>query len=217
MTLTLYAHPFSSYSWKVLISLYENATPFTYRSVEEPGAMDELEKLWPFRQFPVLVDDGQAVNESSIILEHLDRFHPGPTRLIPDDPKLAEEARFMDRFFDLRIGNNQQKIIYDALSAPEDKHPKGVEDAKKNLDIAYAWLDERLAGRIWAVGDVFTLADCAGAPQLFYADWTYEIPKRFENLWTYRTRLLARPSIARCVDEARPYRGYFPLGAPDRD
>jgi glutathione S-transferase len=74
-----------------------------------------------------------------------------------------------------------------------------------------------MASREWAVNDSFSLADCAAGPSLFYADWTYRIPARFANLHAYRQRLLARPSFARAINEARPYRAYFPLGAPDRD
>ena len=85
------------------------------------------------------------------------------------------------------------------------------------LDTSYAWLDERMAGRTWAVGETFTLADCAAAPSLFYADWTHRIPEQYANLAAYRARLLQRPSFARAVDEARRFRHYFPLGAPDRD
>lgn len=217
MSLTLYAHPFSSYSQKILISLYENGTAFTYRSMEEPGAMDELAALWPFKLFPVLVDDGRAVIESSLILEHLDLFHPGPVRLIPEDREAALEVRFMDRFFDTYIQGPQQKMVYDALRQPEERDPKGVADAKLKFEQAYVWLDAKLKGRTWAAGETFSMADCAAAPALFYADWTHPIDAGFETLWAYRRRLLARPSIARCVDEGRPYRVYFPLGAPDRD
>ncbi len=85
------------------------------------------------------------------------------------------------------------------------------------LDTAYGWLDGVMAGRQWAAGSAFSLADCAAAPALFYADWTHRIGAAFTNVHAYRQRLLARPSFARAVDEARPYRHFFPLGAPDRD
>lgn len=85
------------------------------------------------------------------------------------------------------------------------------------LDRAYAWLDGAIATRTWAAGETFSLADCAAAPSLFYADWVHPIPEVLANLKAYRARLLARPSYARAVDDARPYREMFPPGAPDRD
>ena len=123
----------------------------------------------------------------------------------------------MDRFFDNYISTPQQKFVHDALRPESDRDPYGVREATAMLDKAYAWLDDHIADRTWACGDAFTLADCAAAPFLFYADWTHRIDARFANVRAYRERLLARPSFKRAVDEARPYRAYFPLGAPDRD
>jgi glutathione S-transferase len=111
----------------------------------------------------------------------------------------------------------QQKIVFDAIRKPENRDGQGVAEARAMLDIAYRWLDGKMAGRQWAAGDGFSLADCAAAPALFYADWTHAIGESFANVRAYRRRLLARPSFARAVDEARPYRQFFPLGAPDRD
>lgn len=217
MSLVLYAHPFSSYCQKVLIALYENATPFEWRVVGMPEVDAELEALWSFKRFPVLVDDGRAVRESSIIIEHLALHHPGPVLLLPDDPFVCLDVRFMDRFFDNYVMTPQGKFVYDALRPAERRDPYGVEDARRLLDHAYRWLDIHLRDREWAAGDTFTMADCAAAPSLFYADWTYPIADEFAALKAYRQRLLARPSFARAVDEARPFRHYFPLGAPARD
>lgn len=213
----LYAHPFSSYCQKALVALYENNTPFQYRMLEDDGAMDELTGLWPMKRFPVLVDDGAVVIEASCIVEHLDVHHPGPQRLIPEDAKTALEVRMMDRFFDNYISTPQQKVVFDRIRAEADRDPYGVTAARAMLDTAYAWLDKVMADRQWAAGDRFSLADCGAAPFLFYADWTHAIDERFAHVRAYRQRLLARPSFARAVDEARPYRSYFPLGAPDRD
>jgi len=151
------------------------------------------------------------------LIEYLHIHHPGPVQLIPADPDLALEARMLDRFFDNYVMTPQGKFVFDALRPPEDRDPYGVSEARKLLDTSYAWLNERMQGRTWAVGEHFTLADCAAAPSLFYADWTHPIPKRYGNLISYRARLLERPSFVRAVDEARPFRHYFPLGAPDRD
>ncbi len=213
----LYAHPFSSYCQKALISLYENDTPFAFRLLEDEAAFAELAALWPVRKFPVLQDGERTVVEATAIIEHLAVHHPSPVRLIPDDPAAAVEVRMMDRVFDHYISSPQQKLVADALRPEGDRDPYGVAEAKRMLETAYAWLDERLAGREWATQHGFSLADCAAAPALFYADWSHPIEDRFATLKAYRVRLLARPSMARAVDEARPYRAYFPLGAPDRD
>jgi glutathione S-transferase len=219
MSLTLYAHPFSSYCQKVLVALYENATPFAFRMVapEDEAAGAELAALWPFRRFPVLLDGAQTVPESSIIIEHLGMHHPGPVRLIPQDARAALEVRLMDRVLDNDVMTPMMKIVFDSIRAPDQRDPYGVERARATLDTAYAWLDRRLEGRAWAAGDAFSLADCAAAPALFYADWTHPIGEAFGNVRALRRRLLARPSFARAVDEARPYRPLFPLGAPNRD
>src|SRR5215475_5304428 len=217
MALVLHGHPFSSYTQKVLIALYENATPFTWRVLDGPPAFEELAKLWPIRMMPVLVDGEAPVAESSIIVEHLALNHPGSVRLIPADPPVALKVRFLDRFFDLYVMTPMQKIVGDKLRQESERDAKGVADARSRLDVAYGWLDKALAERQWAAGDEFTLADCAAAPSLFYADWAHPIAARFATLRGYRARLLKRPSFARAAEEARPFRKFFPLGAPDRD
>jgi glutathione S-transferase len=217
MALQLYAHPFSSYCQKVLTALYENDTPFEMHLLEGSDAMHELAAIWPMKRFPVLVEDGRTVIEATSIIEYLDVHHPGPAHLIPENRDAAIEVRMMDRFFDNYISTPQQKVVADALRPEAVRDPHGVAQARAMLDTAYAWLDNVMADRTWAAGDDFTLADCAAAPFLFYADWTHPIDDSFANVRDYRRRLLARPSFARAVDEARPYRGYFPLGAPDRD
>ena len=216
MTLTLYSHPFSSYCQKVLVALYENDTPFTYRHLEHEGAGEERAALWPFGKFPVLVDDGRTVAESSIIIEHLALKHPGPVRFLPADPVEALEVRFMDRFFDHYVMTPMNKPVAEALR-PDGRRETALAEAARELDTAYAWLEGVLANRTWAAGEIFSMADCAAAPSLFYADWVRQISEAFPAVRAYRARLLARPSMARCVEEARPYRHYFPLGAPDRD
>lgn len=213
----LYAHPFSSYSQKALVALYENDTPFDYRNLEDAGANDELASLWPMRRFPVLVDGGRTVIEATSIIEHLAVHHPGPVELVPEDRAAALEVRMLDRFFDNYVSTPQQKVVFDHLRDEADRDPRGVEDARAMLETAYAWLDQRMATREWAAGPGFSLADCAAAPFLFYADWTHPIDAGFAHVRAYRERLLARPSFKRAVDEARRYRAYFPLGAPDRD
>lgn len=213
----LYAHPFSSYCQKALVALYEHGTPFDYRNLEDAEANAELTTLWPMRRFPVLVDGDRTVLEASCIVEYIDLHHAGAARLIPDDRDAALEVRMLDRFFDNYISTPQQKVVFNAIRGEADRDPYGVQEARAMLETAYAWLDQRMATRQWATGAAFTLADCGAAPFLFYADWTHPIDARFAHVRAYRERLLARPSVKRAVDEARPYRSYFPLGAPDRD
>lgn len=219
MTLKLYAHPFSAYCQKVLIALYENQTAFEWclLSHENPQAMSELAGLWPLKRFPVLLDEGRTVCEATIIIEYLGLHYPGPVKLLPADPNAALEVRSMDRFFDNYVSTPSQRIVYDSMRPEAERDPRGVAEARAMLDTAYAWLDAVMARREWAAGDSFSLADCGAAPFLFYADWTSRIDPSFANVLSYRKRLLARPTFARAVDEARPYRPLFPLGAPDRD
>jgi glutathione S-transferase len=217
MSLTLYAHPFASYCWKPLVALYENGTPFDYRVVEDAAGWAELESLWPIRKFPLLRDEGATIAESSIIVEYLERRHPGAARLLPAGDDDALEVRFMDRFFDNYVSTPMQAIVADRLRPEGQRDATGVAQARKLLDTAYGWLEKRLAPGAWATGAAFTLADCSAAPALFYADWVHPLGDRFPAVLAYRRRVLARPSVARVVDEARPYRHFFPLGAPDRD
>ncbi len=219
MPLVVYGHPFSSYTQKVLIALYENSTPFELRVIgpDTPEYVAEWLQKWPLRKFPVLVDGARDVIETSVIIEYLHRAHPGPVRLLPDDPMHALDVRFLDRFFDLHVMNAAQPAVDGALTGDPVKRRDGLQFASNKLELAYAWLEEHLANKTWANGDAFTMADCAAAASLFYADWVHEIAPRYSTVRAYRSRLLARPSFARAVEEARPYRPLFPLGAPARD
>ncbi len=218
MTIQLFGHAFSSYHWKALIALYENGTSFTFREVgSDPATMEEFGKLSPMGKFPLLVDGDKVVFESTAIIEYLALYHPGAVALIPADPKAALEVRMLERFFDNYVMTPMQKIVGDALRPEGGKDPHGVGEARAQLDKAYGWLEGHLAGRDWATAAGFSLADVAAAPSLFYADWAHPMDGRFPTVAAYRQRLLARPSVARAVDEARAFRPYFPLGAPDRD
>lgn len=217
MTIELFAHPFSSYSQKAITALYENATPFEFKLLEQgQAALDEFYALWPIGRFPLLREGDRIVPEATMIIEYLHVHHPGPIKLIPDDPDAAIEVRMMDRFFDNYVATPQQKLVFDLIRPEDERDPRGVTEARAMLDKAYAWLDERMAGREWAAGD-FSMADCSAGPQLFYADWSHPMDGRFPNVAAYRQRLMARPAFKRAIDEARPYRSYFPGGAPDRD
>jgi glutathione S-transferase len=215
----LYAHPFSSYCQKVLVALYENDIAFEWRLLEfdDPKVQAEHAALWPLKRMPVLVDEGRTVVEASIIIEYLGIHRPGPVRLIPQAPEAALEVRMMDRVFDNYVMTPMQRIVFDFIRQPADRDPAGVADARQLLETTYRWLDGRIVEGQWATANGFSLADCAAAPSLFYADWVQPIGAEFANLRRYRQRLLARPSFKRAVEEARPYRHFFPPGAPDRD
>ena len=216
--LQLYAHPFSSYCQKVLIALWADGTDFEYKMLDDqhPENLAALKRRWPFALFPLLVDDGTTVVETTPIIEHLAACHPGPTRWIPEGA-LGRRVRFLDRFFDLYVMNNMSMPVFDALRPEGSRDPFGVEKALSGLRTAYDWLEANLGDGPWAAGDDFTLADCGAAPSLFYADWVEEIGAARPRLAAYRARLLAHPIVARAVDGGRPYRSFFPLGAPDRD
>jgi glutathione S-transferase len=220
MALKLYYHPFSSFCQKVLVALYERDVPFEGVVVDlgDPAQRAALEALWPMDKFPVLRDEdrGATVPEASLIVEYLDRIHPGPAPLVPDDPDSALQARLWDRFLDLYVEEPLQKVVKDRLRPEGGKDPAGVEEAKAQLAKSYRILDGQLADRggDWVAGDAFTLADCGAGPALFYANIIEPFAGQ-GHVEAYYQRLRARPSFARAVDEARPYRPIFPLGWPE--
>jgi glutathione S-transferase len=217
--LTLHYHPFSSYCQKALIALYERDVAFTPHLVDlaDADARAAFEAIWPLRRFPVLVDEatGRVVPESTTIIDYLDLHRPGPAPLVPPDPDQALEARLWDRLFDNYVHLPMQRIVGDRLRPADAQDSHGVAGARGLLDMSYDLLEERLAGRAWATGDAFTLADCAAAPALFYADWVHPFRVGRPVLAAYFQRLLDRPSFARAVEEARPWRAFFPGGAPE--
>lgn len=217
--LELYGHPFSSYTWKALIALYENRTPFEFCMVDtdHPDNNQRLAIHSPLRKFPLLIDGDRAVYESSVIIEYLQQYYPGQTPLIPADFDQALAVRMLDRFFDNYVMSPTQIVVSDFMREPAQRDVQAVAQAKAMLERAYVWLDNYLQSRCYACGDEFSLADCAAAPSLFYADWVHDIPPQLSTLWGYRSRLLERASVSRCVDDARPFRHFFPPGAPDRD
>ncbi|GGF78520.1 glutathione S-transferase [Azorhizobium oxalatiphilum] len=211
MSITLYLHPFSSYCQKAKMAFYEKEIPFETRMLDgsEPGASD-FAALWPIGRFPVAVEGERLVFEATGIIEYLEARFPDAMPLIPADPLAAAEVRMWDRFLDNYISYPQQRLVYGKLGREADDPPRW----RAALETAYGLLDARMAGREWVAGD-FSLADCAAAPALLYADWSHPIPEGLAALKAYRARLLARPSYARALDEARPWRAYFPLGAPE--
>jgi len=215
--LALYGHPFSSYTWKALIALYANDTPFAFRTVDpdHPEHCRIVAAAGPLGKFPVLEDRGERVFEATTIVEHLDRHHPGPQRLVPESPEAAIRVRMLDRVFDNYVMNTMQVVVNEYIRDAKNPDLARCAEARDQLTRTYRWLDGWLAG--YAVADRVTLIECAAAPSLFYADWVHPIADAFPRLRAWRAQLLALPAVARCVEDARPYRPYFPLGAPDRD
>ncbi|WP_029915485.1 glutathione S-transferase family protein [Caulobacter sp. UNC358MFTsu5.1] len=216
MSLTLHMHPLSSYCWKVLIALYENATPFEARLVDfsDPEGIAAFRALWPTTKMPLLCDAARdrTVPETSIIIEYLQAAYPGPVRFIPDDPEAALRTRLMDRLFDLYVMTPMQAIVGDRIRPADAKDPYGVIQARAQLAMAYGLLEGELAGRTWAAGEDFGLADCAAAPALFYANKVAPLTDSHPKVSAYLDRLLARPSFARVLQEAEPYFAMFPAG-----
>jgi glutathione S-transferase len=213
MSLKLYYHPLSSYCWKALIALYENETPFEPILVNlgEETSRAAFLKVWPLGKFPVLRDEarGSTVPESSIVIEYLDRHYPGKTKLVPADPDGARQMRLRDRFVDLYIHNQMQKIVGDRLRPADQKDPFGVAEARAQIAAAFDLMERDAHDRPWLMGDAFTMADCAALPALFYADKAVPIGAR-AKLAAYFERLKARPAAARVLKEAEPYMHLFP-------
>jgi glutathione S-transferase len=214
MSLTLYFHPLSSFSQKALVALYENETPFERSIVDlaDANSSAQFKKVWPIGKFPVLRDDARdrTVPESSIIIEYLAQHYPGRTQLVPADGEFARQTRMRDRFYDLYVNVPMQKVVTDRLrpSGRNDLH--GVEEAKALLQTACGMIDEEMATKTWAMGEAFSMADCAAAPSLFYANMVMPFGDTYKNAAAYLARLMQRPSFARALEEARPYFALIP-------
>ena len=213
MALILHYHPLSSFCWKALIALYENGAEFEARQVN-PGdaeARAAFKALWPTAKIPLMEDDGRVLPETSIMIEHLDRRHPGKVRLLPADAEERLEVRLHDRLFDLYVMVPMQRFIAQMLRTEAERDPIAVEESLDGLLMAYDMIEQRMDLPHWAVGTGFTLADCAAAPALFYAGIVQPFPPGHAKLRGYFERLMARPSVRRVIAEARPWFRYFPL------
>jgi len=220
MTLKLYYHPLASFCWKALIALYENDTPFEPIIVDLGNAESRaaFAKVWPLAKFPVIRDEvrGQTVAEATVIIEYLDAFYPGPTRFIAADPDAAWRIRMWDRFFDFYIHEPMQKLVADRLRPDAGKDPLGVEQAEATIRRSFAILDEGIGAKTWAMGDGFSLVDCAAAPALSYAATLVPFDRNLKGLPSYLDRLIARPSFARVLAEAEPYFPFYPVETKPR-
>jgi glutathione S-transferase len=212
--LILHFHPLSSFCQKALIALYEKDVPFEGQLVElmDPARRAAYQKLWPLAKMPVLSDAarGRTVAEATIVIEYLELHYPGRVSLVPEDPEQALEVRFLDRLFDLYVNEPVGKIVTDRLRPAGQNDALGVEQARERLTAAYGIIEEKLGSRTWAAGDAFTLADCAAAPALFYAEKVQPFGAQHAKLAAYSKRLMGRPSYARALAEAEPYFKLFP-------
>ena len=208
--LTLYGHPISSYTWKALIALYENDTPFDFITVDETTYADFIAK-WPLGKFPVLIDSDRKTmtTETSVIIEYLNRYYPGRTRFLPQDFDAALEVRRWDRVFD-HINTTMSKVVLDNIRAEGQHDPIGVEEAKRAVHAAYAVVEAQLGDREFIVGDNFTMADCSAAPALWYSVRNVPLDSKYPRIAAFRERLSARPSFARCVKGAEPLFHLYP-------
>jgi glutathione S-transferase len=218
MSLKLYFHPLSSFCQKVLIAFYENGTPFEPHIVDlaDEASSADFKKIWPIGKFPVLRDSAKdrTVSESSIIIEYLAQHYPGKTQLVPADADLARQTRMRDRFYDLYVSVPVGKIVTDRLRPAGKNDPHGVEEARRLLQTACGMIDQEMGTKTktknWAMGNAFSMADCAAAPALFYANMVMPFGDTHKNVAGYFGRLMERPSFARAVKEAQPYLKLFP-------
>lgn len=211
MPLTLWSHPYSAYGQKASVALYELELPFGQRLVEsgDEAGMAAFRAVSPFGKMPVLIDGGRRVIESTVVIEYLDRL-AGGGRLIPVDPDAALEARLVDRIVDTYVGGPMNRIIPRKFRPAGNADPYGDAQDEAVLAGAWDWLEDRLGdGRTWAAGETFTLADCAAAPILTYARRLVPFGDR-PRLRALHTRLLARPSFRRALEDAAPFGDLMP-------
>jgi glutathione S-transferase len=216
--LVLHQHPFAAFCQKPLVALYELDLPFESRLVADDASRRALAALWPLAKMPVLLDETAdlVLPESTTIIEYADGLAAGGPTLVPGEPAAALQARLWDRFHDQYVAGPMQKIVGDALRPADRGDADGVAEARSSLETAYAILDAQLAlTGAWTAGRTFTIADCAAAPALFYARAVHRWDESGQaNITRYYRELMHRPSVARVVDEARPYRELFPLPWP---
>ncbi len=209
----LHYHPLSSYCHKVLIAIDVLGVEVDKRllNLGDPAERAAYRALWPTGKMPLLVDRGRPIPESSIIIEYLQRHHGrGGCLLVPHDPDAALDVRLWDRLFDLYLMTPMQALTADLLRPQADRDAYGVARAREALLTAYALVERQLDGRTWVSGDAFSMADCAAAPALFYAVTYVPLPPQHANLAAYFDRLMDHPAVARTIDQARPYFGFYP-------
>lgn len=213
----LYGHPFSSYTWKAQIAFHALDADYDFREVsaDHPDNAAFVQQAHPAGKFPVLRDGNTTIIEATAIVEYLAAIHPRGSRLIPADPREAVPVRMLDRVFDNYVMANMQRVVQAYIADGENPAAEEVAAGRQDLLRAYRWVEGWLSEH--GLPPHVSLVTCAAAPSLFYADWVERIPADCPRLAALRAELLALPEASRCVEAARPYRAFFPLGAPDRD
>ena len=211
MPLTLYYHLLSSYCHKVLVALYERGVDFDKRLINLGDVADraELAAIWPLVKFPVLRDArrGRDVAETSVIIEYLDRHFAGRRKMLPENWDDALDVRLWDRVFDNYVHAPLQAIVSERIHGAN----ANMSEQRAMIPIAYRMIEARVASRVWAGGDAFSMADCAAAPALFYASTVMAFSPECTHLAAYFERLVARPSVTRVLEEAKPYLSMYPF------
>lgn len=214
MALTLYYHPLSSFCWKALIALDEMKIPFKPHLLDLGDARqrEHFLALWPTGKMPLLVDGADVIPETSIIIEHLSRHHADQERsMLPADADACLQVRLMDRVLDLYVMAPMQAIVADRLRPEQDRDAIAVAKARETLTMAYGLLERKLEGHTWMASDRFSLADCAAAPALFYASTLVPLTAGHPRLSRYLERVLERASVARVLEQARPFFRFYPF------
>lgn len=192
-----YYAPASSYCQRVLIALVEKNINFTPIEVNlfDPKVRSHYMQINPFGKIPTLVtENGQVIFEASIIIQYLEQMFPPEPRLIPKDPELALEVRFLERILDVYINAGREALFADTQRPIEERGGKQVMKAKGLLETACNLLEKRLQGRTWLAGEEFSLADCAAAPTLTYLRIVYSY-QDLPRLTDYVRRLESRASV----------------------
>ena len=203
----LYYFPLSTYSQKVLTALYEKEVEFESEQVRlfDQAERERYREIYPLGRIPLLVlDDGHLIPESSIIVEYLDTNLDGGPRLIPSAPDEARQTRFHDRMLDLYLNDSIASLLFQSWKPEEARDRELIERSRFRAGVMYDFLEHRLDGRTWLMGEDFTMADCAAGPALLYAGNLFPFAER-PALAAYWERLHARPSYARVLEEADPY------------
>ena len=211
----VHLHPLSSYCWKVLIALYETGAAFEPAMVNfgDPEAAAAFRALGPTGKIPLLEDRarGRVVPETSIMIEYLQAHYPAGAPMLPEDPEARLEARLWDRLFDFYVMTPMGRITYEWIKTGGDTGTEPAREARAELQKAYVMVDAHMAGRTWAAGEAFSIADCSAAPSLFYALVKEPAPAELTHLAAYMHRLRTRPSVARVLEEAKPWFQYYPF------
>ncbi len=203
----LYYHPLSSYAQKVLIALHEKELEYEGELVNlrDPEERQKYLEVYPLGKIPLLMrEDGRRIPESSIIIEYLDGISDRGPRLIPRDPEQGRVTRFKDRMMDLYVNETVTTLLFQSWKPESEQDPERIDTAKFRLDVMYGFMDQGLGEHEWMAGDAFTMADCAAAAPLLYAQEVAPFGDRV-NIVAYWERLQARPSFQKVLAEAAPY------------